>query len=111
MVLIAVWVLSGQQRLTRLPNQSQLIVAQAKVPPPARRPLMSLFDTARFFAWGLCQCRKKSASPRRIQAVQERRLRRLLRYAAERSPFYREKYRRIDLARCCLADLPVTTKT
>lgn len=72
---------------------------------------MSLLDTARFFAWALCQCRKKRVSPQRLQAVQDRRLRRLLRYAAERSPFYRRKLRGIDLGRCSLADLPITTKS
>jgi phenylacetate-coenzyme A ligase PaaK-like adenylate-forming protein len=38
------------------------------------------------------------------------RLRRLLRHAAQRSPFYREKFQGIDLGRCALVDLPVTTK-
>jgi phenylacetate-coenzyme A ligase PaaK-like adenylate-forming protein len=38
------------------------------------------------------------------------RLRRLLRHAAQHSPFYAEKFRGIDLGHCALDDLPVTTK-
>jgi phenylacetate-coenzyme A ligase PaaK-like adenylate-forming protein len=45
-----------------------------------------------------------------VASVQEKRLRKLLFVAAERSAFYRELYRGIDLATCKLADLPVVTK-
>src|SRR4051812_43670262 len=48
--------------------------------------------------------------PGRVQEFQQTRLRRLLRHAAEATPFYRAKYRGIDLDRCALADLPTTSK-
>jgi phenylacetate-CoA ligase len=48
--------------------------------------------------------------PARLARVQGRRLRALVRLAVERSPFYREKYRGIDLDRFDLADLPPTNK-
>jgi phenylacetate-coenzyme A ligase PaaK-like adenylate-forming protein len=48
--------------------------------------------------------------PARTQADQERRLRRLIRHAAEHSPFYADKYRGLDLDRCGLTDLPTVTK-
>ena len=71
---------------------------------------MSLIETVRYSVWGMRQYRASRFSPERIRDLQERRLRRLLRHAAERSPFYREKFKEIDLARCALAELPVTTK-
>lgn len=49
-------------------------------------------------------------APERVAALQDRRLRSLLRYTVERSPFYREKYRGLDLDRCPLAELPPTNK-
>jgi len=45
-----------------------------------------------------------------VRRLQDRRLRALLRYARERSPFYRCLYRGIDLGTCALGDLPVVTK-
>src|SRR5262245_25061248 len=56
------------------------------------------------------QARAARASLKRIKARQEVRLRRLLHYAAQRSSFYAEKFKGIDLDRCALSDLPVTTK-
>jgi phenylacetate-coenzyme A ligase PaaK-like adenylate-forming protein len=55
--------------------------------------------------------RARGWSPERIAALQDARLRALLRYAVVRSPFYREKYRGLDLARCDLRELPPTNKT
>jgi phenylacetate-CoA ligase len=72
---------------------------------------MGIFNTVRFSLWGLQQKRIPFLPPERVQAIQERRLRKLLRYAAKQSPFYREKYRGIDLDRCALTELPTTTKT
>jgi phenylacetate-coenzyme A ligase PaaK-like adenylate-forming protein len=71
---------------------------------------VSLFDAARYSAWVMRQFGPSRASPRRVAAARESRLRRLLRHAATRSAFYREKFKGLDLARCPLADLPVTTK-
>src|SRR5262245_49673559 len=71
---------------------------------------VSLFKTIYYFLWGMSQARASRASPRRLWALQELRLRRLLRHAAERSAFYREKFQGINLERCALTDLPVTTK-
>lgn len=46
----------------------------------------------------------------RILEVQARRWRELIRYAAARSPFYRDLYRGLDLRRCRLEDLPTVEK-
>ncbi len=48
--------------------------------------------------------------PARVRRMQERRLRRLLRFAGRHSPFYRERFRDADLSRASLATLPVTKK-
>lgn len=44
-------------------------------------------------------------------AIQRRRLEKLVRHAVERSPFYRDHYRNIDLDRVDLAALPPVTKS
>ncbi len=54
--------------------------------------------------------RARRMDPLKVEAIQKRRLRALVRLAVERSPFYREKYRGIDLDRFTLADLPPTNK-
>ena len=71
---------------------------------------MGVLGAPRRVAWALWQRRYVSASPEEIAAVQRRALRRLVKHAAARSPFYREKYAGIDLDRCEPADLPVVTK-
>lgn len=71
---------------------------------------MSLSETVRRSVWSMRQFAASRWSPDRVLAVQERRLRRLLRHAATRSPLYREKYRGLDLDRCPLSELPTTTK-
>jgi phenylacetate-CoA ligase len=48
--------------------------------------------------------------PREIAAIQERRLRRLLRAAVAGSPFHAALYRDLDVSRCGLRDLPTTNK-
>ena len=45
-----------------------------------------------------------------IVALQERRWRNLVRYASSRSPFYRERFRSVDLSRCQPPDLHPLTK-
>jgi phenylacetate-coenzyme A ligase PaaK-like adenylate-forming protein len=48
--------------------------------------------------------------PEQVADLRERRLRSLLRRAVERSAFYREKFRGIDVSRCPLSELPTTKK-
>lgn len=48
--------------------------------------------------------------PAHIAEVQNRRLKRLIALAVERSPFYREKFRGIDLSTATIRDLPTTNK-
>ena len=71
---------------------------------------MSFLATVRRTAWTLAQFGPSRASPAGIRRRQEARLRRLVRHAATRSPFYRNLYRGIDPDRFTLADLPTTTK-
>jgi phenylacetate-CoA ligase len=54
--------------------------------------------------------RGASMPPEQIAAIQRRRLHSLVRRAVERTAFYAEKYRGIDLDRFDLADLPTTNK-
>ncbi len=46
----------------------------------------------------------------KIKAKHELRLRSLLAFAVERSPYYRRRFAGIDVARCALSDLPTLTK-
>lgn len=72
---------------------------------------MPLLDTLRFSLQTLWLSRMPRQPPERIAALQRRRLRRLVRRAIERAPFYRDKYRGLDLRRFTLADLPTTKKS
>src|SRR4029079_4977906 len=74
------------------------------------RCAVPLLDFARYSLWVMSQFRPSRASPQRVEALRDARLRRLLRHAAEQSRLYREKFRGIDLTRCRLADMPVMTK-
>ena len=71
---------------------------------------MSLLQTIRFSirTAGLDQISRWR--PSRVERRQARRLRRLVRWAAARSPFYRQKYHGIDLRHFELGDLPPTNK-
>src|SRR5262249_10891648 len=80
-------------------------------PPGLTGSLMPLLESLRCAAWALRQQRVRRMAPEQVQQIQQRRLRRLLRLVGQRSPFYRDKYRGLDLARCRLADLPPTSKT
>jgi phenylacetate-coenzyme A ligase PaaK-like adenylate-forming protein len=53
--------------------------------------------------------RNRQAAERTL-ALQESRLNQLLSYVADRSPFYHEHFRGIDLQRCRLSDLPPLSK-
>jgi len=69
-----------------------------------------LFDTARFAARVFWQRRVGRMQPNQIAALQQRRLRRLVAWAAARSPFYAARYRGLDPARFELSELPPVTK-
>src|SRR4051812_25082365 len=71
---------------------------------------MSLIGSLCLASRALAEYHARRAGPRLLARRQDRRLRPLLRHAAERSPFYRDKFRGLDLDRCGLTDLPVTTK-
>src|SRR3954451_10165191 len=71
---------------------------------------MKILQLLNFSVWALWQKRAMRLSPAKIRAIQERRLRRMLRRAVEKSPFYRRKFRGIDVATCRLSDLPTTDK-
>jgi hypothetical protein len=49
-------------------------------------------------------------APERTLGLGESRVNQLLRYAADRSPFYRERFQGIDLQHCRLSDLPPLSK-
>ncbi len=49
-------------------------------------------------------------SPERLQALQTKRLRKLLAHAGQNSPFYQKRFLGHDLGTCRLADLPTVTK-
>jgi len=49
--------------------------------------------------------------PEHLATVQARRLRRLIEHAVASSPYYREKYRGIDVAGASIRDLPTTNKS
>ena len=70
---------------------------------------MSILGTLGFALKIRRQKRVTELEPQRVLAIQQCRLRALLQ-SAKRSPFYRDKYRGIDLDRCRLTDLPPTTK-
>jgi phenylacetate-CoA ligase len=54
--------------------------------------------------------RARQGTPAEISHIQEKRLRRLLRTAVTKSPFYRNLYRGINIETCQLTDLPVVDK-
>ena len=69
-----------------------------------------MFDTLRFCLNSFLLNRVPRAAPEKVEAIQRKRLRKMLRYAQAHSPFYREKFQGIDLNRFELADLPPTNK-
>src|SRR5262245_25852309 len=71
---------------------------------------MALLATFPISIWGFWLYYVSHASPKRVQHLQQRRLRSLLRHASNRSRFYREKLASIDIDRCLISDLPTTTK-
>jgi phenylacetate-coenzyme A ligase PaaK-like adenylate-forming protein len=71
---------------------------------------MSPLATIRRAIWTMRQFRASRLRPEAVRQLQDERLRALLLHAVEHSPFYREKYRGIDVRRCAITDLPTTTK-
>lgn len=72
---------------------------------------MAFLENARFAWRTLALGRMARSSPKRIQKVQQRRLRHLLEYAIENSPFYRNHLRNVDPKNVQLRDLPTTNKS
>jgi phenylacetate-CoA ligase len=60
--------------------------------------------------WTLRQFGPSRASAAQLRAVQDRRFRKLLRHAAKRSPFYRDRLRGLDPDTCNLSAIPPTNK-
>lgn len=71
---------------------------------------MSPLATLRRAIWTMRQFGASRARPETIRRDQDDRLRALLRHAVAHSPFYREKYRGLDIERCAVTDLPTVTK-
>jgi len=71
---------------------------------------MSFFSSVRFALRTRHLSWPRQWSPQKVARVQQQRLARLVRFAARRSPFYRWKYRGIDLNFLRLDQLPTTTK-
>lgn len=71
---------------------------------------MGLRAIIRQSLWTVRQYGSRRLSGGQLRAVQERRLRRLLRFAAARSPFYGDRLRGLDLAHCPLEAIPPTSK-
>ena len=71
---------------------------------------MHFFRTLAWSAWTIAQFSPSRWDPAAVERRQQRRLRRLLKFAAARSPFYRERFAGIDLDAAKLADLPTTSK-
>jgi phenylacetate-coenzyme A ligase PaaK-like adenylate-forming protein len=68
-------------------------------------------QTLRLVRTALREKRVLLQRPEQIMAAQQRRLRSLVAWAKERSPFYAERFKHIDPQRCELSDLPTLTKT
>jgi phenylacetate-CoA ligase len=60
--------------------------------------------------WTGAQFRATRIDPKQVLAVQQKRLRELLKTATVRSDFYREKFKHLDVSSAALAEFPVTTK-
>ncbi len=71
---------------------------------------MSILRSLRFAALITSIVHVPGWRPARVERLQKKRLQKLVRYAVANSPFYREKYRGIDLKRFDLRDLPTTNK-
>lgn len=71
---------------------------------------MSLVQSLRFAAAVHQHKRILTRSRQRLADIQLERFRRLVRYAVEKSPFYRERFRGVDPSRVRPTDLPHVTK-
>ena len=70
-----------------------------------------MFEMLRFLAKAVRLKLDARRGPEHLQALQQRRLRRLVRHARQHSPFHAERLRDIDPERFELRQLPVMTKT
>lgn len=70
----------------------------------------NMLSTLRFVWRCLSLRRAGSLDPRRLAEIQMARLRQLVRTATERAPFFRDRYRGIDLDHLKLEQLPTVTK-
>ena len=75
-----------------------------------RRMFASLWETIQFIFLTAKLTGVGKRSPAEILAIQERRFRRMLRYAYRHSPYYRRRLAGIDLERCRPEELPILTK-
>ncbi len=71
---------------------------------------MLLLDTLRFIYRVAQLANVRRRTPGQVLALQRSRFRRIIAQAYESSPFYRKRFRGIDLRRCRPTDLPVLTK-
>lgn len=71
----------------------------------------SLLQTVRFSVQTARLGETSRWSPQRVNRLAQRRLEGLVRYAVKNSPFYRDKYRRVDLSDISLDELPPTKKS
>jgi hypothetical protein len=98
---------TAYQTVEAAPTPSFGRLGQSSVQESTGRRPMSLSTDLRWAGWGSRLFLLSQAAPERVRHVQEHRLRRILRHAANASPFYRERFAGIDLDHCELADLPV----
>src|SRR5438552_15725894 len=70
-----------------------------------------MWQTLRLVALALWEKRILGKRPEEILALQQQRARSLVAWAKERSPFYAERLKHIDLYHFDLHDLPTLTKT
>ncbi len=69
-----------------------------------------MWETLRFIYTTARLANLRKRQPKQVLALQQRRFRQILTYAAEHSPFYRRRFKGIDLRRCHPTDLPPLTK-
>lgn len=70
-----------------------------------------MWETLRFIYMTARLANLRKRQHRQVLALQQRRFRRILLHAFEHSPFYRRKFRGLDLRSCSSTELPTLTKT
>jgi len=74
------------------------------------RLLDRVWETVQFVYTVAKLANLRRRQPRQVLALQQRRLRQMLRFAYEHSPYYRRQLRGLDVQRCPLTDIPILTK-